>query len=186
MILGSLLGIERAAHEALCGIAPNRLVWGPLQPLEFLQVLADITTWALTHFEPVRAWSVAEDLTASEEQEGYGLHRSAATNVGCWLPHRAMPAHYERYRASQDPGQRSLGGALSHVREPHRCSRTRPWNASTGQAKRSNTLLLPGRPPLAQEPSRTLAIRLPAAVVDRAQPGLKNRVQSYQPNRVAT
>jgi hypothetical protein len=73
VILGSLLEIERAAHEALCGIAPNRLVWGPLQPPEFLRVLADITTWALTHFEPVRAWSVAEDLTASEEQEGYGL-----------------------------------------------------------------------------------------------------------------
>jgi hypothetical protein len=31
------------------------------------------TTWSLTHFEPVCAWSNAEDLTAVEEQEGYGI-----------------------------------------------------------------------------------------------------------------
>jgi hypothetical protein len=72
-ILGSLLEIERATCDALRGIAPNRLFWGPLEPQEFLRVLGDLTTWALSHFEPVRAWSIAEDLTATEEQEGYGL-----------------------------------------------------------------------------------------------------------------
>jgi hypothetical protein len=36
-------------------------------------ILRDLTTWALSHFEPVRSWSVAEDLTPTEEQEGYGL-----------------------------------------------------------------------------------------------------------------
>jgi hypothetical protein len=36
-------------------------------------ILTDVTTWSLTHFEPVRSWSVAEDLTATEEQDGYGL-----------------------------------------------------------------------------------------------------------------
>jgi len=72
-ILGSLLEIERTVSNALVGIQPNRLLWGALEAREFLQVLSDLTTWALTHFEPVRAWSLAEDLTAAEEQEGYGL-----------------------------------------------------------------------------------------------------------------
>jgi hypothetical protein len=32
-----------------------------------------VQTWALTHFESVRSWSIAEDFTPTEEQEGYGL-----------------------------------------------------------------------------------------------------------------
>jgi hypothetical protein len=38
-----------------------------------LRIVTDLTTWSLTHFEPGRAWSLAEDLSAAEEQEGYGL-----------------------------------------------------------------------------------------------------------------
>jgi len=73
VMLGSLLEIERAVADALTGIAPNRLVWGNLSAEEFLTVVDDVTTWSLTHFEPVCAWSNAEDLTAVEEQEGYGI-----------------------------------------------------------------------------------------------------------------
>ncbi|MGA2841208.1 MAG: hypothetical protein ABSG18_13670 [Steroidobacteraceae bacterium] len=62
-----------AVTDALAGIAPNRLLWGNLTAREFLTVVDDVTTWALTHFEPVSAWSSAEDLTAVEEQEGYGI-----------------------------------------------------------------------------------------------------------------
>jgi hypothetical protein len=72
-ILGSLVEIERVVAKALAGISPNRLFWGNLTAQEFLTVLDDVTTWSLTHFEPVSAWSGAEDLTAVEEQEGYGL-----------------------------------------------------------------------------------------------------------------
>jgi hypothetical protein len=72
-ILGSLLEIERAVSRALLGVHPNSLLWGPLTAKEFLGVLSDLTTWALTHFEPVRTWSIAEDLSPAEEQEGYGL-----------------------------------------------------------------------------------------------------------------
>jgi hypothetical protein len=72
-VLGSLIEIERAVVGALSGIAPNPLVWGPLAAEEFLRVLHDITTWSLTHFEPVSAWSPAEDLTPLEEQECYGI-----------------------------------------------------------------------------------------------------------------
>jgi hypothetical protein len=58
---------------AISGIAPNSWMWGKLTAQEFLMILRDLTTWALTHFEPVRSWSIAEGLTTSEEQEGYGL-----------------------------------------------------------------------------------------------------------------
>jgi hypothetical protein len=73
VMLGSLLEIERAVAKALAGITPNRLLWGNLTAKEFLTVVDDVTTWSLTHFEPVSAWSGAEDLTAVEEQEGYGI-----------------------------------------------------------------------------------------------------------------
>ena len=73
VMLGSLLEIERAIADALSGQNPNRLVWGKLSAEEFLLVVQDTTTWALTHFEPVRAWSIAEELSAVEEQEGYGM-----------------------------------------------------------------------------------------------------------------
>lgn len=73
VILGSLVEIERAILNALAGRSPNPLWWGPLSPTEFLSIVTDLTTWSLTHFEPVRAWSLAEDLSAAEEQEGYGL-----------------------------------------------------------------------------------------------------------------
>jgi hypothetical protein len=63
----------RAIADALAGIPPNRLSWGNLTAQEFLTVIDDVTTWSLTHFEPVFAWSGAEDLTVVEEQEGYGI-----------------------------------------------------------------------------------------------------------------
>jgi len=83
-ILSSLVEIERVVAKALAGINPNRLFWGNLTAEEFLTVLDDVTTWSLTHFEPVSAWSGAEELTAVEEQEGYGLvgrHRRQCGSV---------------------------------------------------------------------------------------------------------
>jgi hypothetical protein len=65
--------IEKSAAAAIGGIAPNPLLWGRLTAASFLMILDDVTTWALTHFESVRSWSVAEDFTPTEEQEGYGL-----------------------------------------------------------------------------------------------------------------
>jgi hypothetical protein len=72
-LLACLLHIERTTATAISGIAPEAWSWGKLTPDEFLTILTDLTTWALTHFESVRSWSAAEDLTAAEEQEGYGL-----------------------------------------------------------------------------------------------------------------
>jgi hypothetical protein len=51
-----------------------------------LRGLPSLTTWSLTHFESVRSWSAAGDLTMAEEQEGYGLigriRRMSASEYG--------------------------------------------------------------------------------------------------------
>ena len=72
-MLGCLVEIEKTAAAAIAGTAPNPLLWGTLTAASFLMILDDVTTWALTHFESFRSWSVAEDFTPTEEQEGYGL-----------------------------------------------------------------------------------------------------------------
>jgi hypothetical protein len=83
-ILGSLMEIEQTTAAAIRGITPNAFQWGTLTAAAFLMILQDVTTWALTHFEPARSWSVAEDFTPTEEQEGYGLigrgHRMSASD----------------------------------------------------------------------------------------------------------
>ena len=85
-LLGCLLHLERTTDAALSGIAPDAWSWGNLSPDEFLMILTDLTTWSLTHFEPVRSWCAAEDLTPAEEQEGYGLigriRRMSASEYG--------------------------------------------------------------------------------------------------------
>jgi hypothetical protein len=42
-------------------------------PIEFLQVLADVTTWSLTHFGPVKSWCAAEDLSDLERHSPAAL-----------------------------------------------------------------------------------------------------------------
>ena len=76
-------------------MAPDQTVWGPLLPIELLQVLADITTWSLTHFEPVKAWCAAEDLTDLERH-------SHAALLGRHL--RGRP-EYPNGRATRDLNQ---------------------------------------------------------------------------------
>jgi hypothetical protein len=85
-LLACLLHFERTTTAAISGVAPDAWSWGKLTPHEFLTILTDLTTWSLTHFESVRSWSAAEDLTPAEEQEGYGLvgriRRMSASEYG--------------------------------------------------------------------------------------------------------
>jgi hypothetical protein len=66
----SLVGDQREPKES-AGIGGSS--GGKLSAAQFLMVLGDLTTWSLTHFEPVRCWSAAEELTPTEVQEGQGL-----------------------------------------------------------------------------------------------------------------
>jgi hypothetical protein len=72
-MLECLVEIEQTTTAAIAGTVPNTFLSGKLTAAAFLMILQDVTTWALTYFEPVRSWSVAEDFTPTEEQEGYGL-----------------------------------------------------------------------------------------------------------------
>ena len=69
----ALLEIQAAIENALAGIRPPRRQWGVVSAENFLRVLEDVTTWSLTHFEAVRSWSLAEDLTPIEIADGYKL-----------------------------------------------------------------------------------------------------------------
>jgi hypothetical protein len=73
VMLESLSDIERAVADALAEIIPSQLVCGHLTSQTSLTVVDYVTTWSLTPFEPVCAWSGAEDLTAVKEQESYGI-----------------------------------------------------------------------------------------------------------------
>ena len=69
----ALLETQAAVENALAGIRPRRRQWGVVSADSFLRVLEDVTTWSLSHFESVRSWSLAEDLTPIEIADGYKL-----------------------------------------------------------------------------------------------------------------
>jgi hypothetical protein len=103
----ALLELQVAIENALVGVRPRRRQWGVVRAGSFLHVLEDVTTWSLTHFETVKSWSLAEDLTAIEIADGLkllGRHR------------RMTPADYAGDRTSrslvdiEDPAVR--GSAL--------------------------------------------------------------------------
>lgn len=108
----ALFEIEEAAAAAITGVPPPRHLWGALKPDEFLRVLMDLTTWALTHFEPVRSWSAAEELTSIERIEGSGI-------VGRYI--RLTPWSYGQRRATRtladvhDPTLRGSALWLAHT-----------------------------------------------------------------------
>jgi hypothetical protein len=108
----ALIEIQKAAAFAVAGIRPRRRQWGTLSCQSFLQVLSDVTSWALTHFEPVRAWSAAEDLTPIERSEGLKL-------VGC--QQQLMAGHYANKQTHRslvditDPAVRGSALWLAHA-----------------------------------------------------------------------
>ena len=179
VMLGSLLEIERALSDALTGIAPNCLVWGNLSAKDFLTVVDDVSTWSLSHFEPVCAWSHAEDLTAVEEQEGYGIVGRLATrriNRG-WSKRgtiltRGHPS--QGARCSAMGCSRSLGLLpYGRIRSVNRLYSTRsPGRASAPVSTR--------RPGMARHPARTLASSLPAQMVDRHSSGFAAAARGAQ------
>jgi hypothetical protein len=54
--------MEEVIHRAISGEAPNAFVWGSLSAAEFLRIVRDVTSWALTNFEAFRARPAAEEL----------------------------------------------------------------------------------------------------------------------------
>jgi hypothetical protein len=54
--------IQRVIGGAITGEAPNAFTWGPLNAVNFLRVVHDVTSWALTNFESFKARPAAEEL----------------------------------------------------------------------------------------------------------------------------
>jgi hypothetical protein len=54
--------METAIDRAIGGHDPDNRIWGPLSASEFLIVVQDVTTWALSNFQCFHARPEAEDL----------------------------------------------------------------------------------------------------------------------------
>jgi hypothetical protein len=54
--------METVIRRAIAGESPEVLVWGPLCADEFLRIVQDVTSWALTNFEAFSARPAAEEL----------------------------------------------------------------------------------------------------------------------------
>jgi hypothetical protein len=90
----------------------RRRQWGVVSAENFLRVLKDVTTWGLTHFETVRSWCLAEDLTPIEIADG---HKLLGRN------RRMTPADYAGDRATrslidiEDPAVRGSALWFAHA-----------------------------------------------------------------------
>jgi hypothetical protein len=54
--------MEDVIRRAISGEAPDAATWGPLRAGEFLRIVQDVTSWALTNFEAFKARPAAEEL----------------------------------------------------------------------------------------------------------------------------
>ena len=67
--------METVIRRAIAGEAPNNFTWGSLRADDFLRIVHDVTSWALTNFEAFRARPVAEELP-------YGISRTGSPYFG--------------------------------------------------------------------------------------------------------
>jgi hypothetical protein len=163
-VLGCPWELERATAAAIAGVAPNSWVWGTLTPQEFLMILRDLTTWALAHFEPVRSWSAAEDLTATEEQEGYGLigrsHRMSASDYRDDQSTRSL-------REIANPKVRPLDRSRTHGNVSRRRIGSSVGKNHPGSANGTTFGVCPGEPPVASPMPSELAVGISAIDLDQ-------------------
>jgi TniQ len=54
--------MEMVIWRAISGESPDFCTWGPLRADDFLQIVQDVTSWALTNFEAFKARPAAEEL----------------------------------------------------------------------------------------------------------------------------
>jgi hypothetical protein len=152
----ALLELQEAIENALSGVRPRRRQWGVLSAESFLRVLHDVTTWSLTHFETVRSWSMAEELTAIEISGGLkllGRHRRmtpadyagdrttrslvdvddpALRGSALWFAHSVMASFHQDASDRQTAYRRTAGQEIKFAAIPPAggawlASRVRTW-----------------------------------------------------------
>ena len=125
-------------------------------------VLGDLTSWSLTHFEPVRCWSAAEELTPTEVQEGRGLIGRTGRMSGSDYPENQMDTVTLRGGQSQGTRRCALDRSRPDGDFPHRglgssIRRFHPGSATCAPLKSGSR-----ESSLASEPPDTLAQRISA------------------------
>ena len=69
--------MELVIRRAIAGEGPDAVTWGPLRANEFLQIVHDVTSWALTNFEAFKARPAAEELPHGISGTGSPYFRKA-------------------------------------------------------------------------------------------------------------
>lgn len=69
--------MELVIRRAIAGERPDASTWGPLCANEFLQIVEDVTSWALTNFEAFKARPAAEELPHGISGTGCPYFRKA-------------------------------------------------------------------------------------------------------------
>jgi TniQ len=69
--------VEMVVRRAIAGDAPDTFTWGPLRANDFLQIVQDVTSWALTNFEAFKARPAAEELPHGISGTGSPYFRKA-------------------------------------------------------------------------------------------------------------
>ena len=118
-VLRAVGRIESAIDRAIGGHDPDHRVWGFIGAADFLLVVQDVTTWALSNFECFPARPEAEDLPNGV--------RSAAGFYFTMMPRRLLPfgsgSSVRTLRKTAEPGLRAaalwLAEALLARQEAH-------------------------------------------------------------------
>ena len=65
--------MELVIRCAIGGEAPDASTWGALRASDFLQIVQDVTSWALTNFEAFKARPAAEELPHAYQRHWQSL-----------------------------------------------------------------------------------------------------------------
>jgi hypothetical protein len=123
-VLRAVERIESAIELAIDGYDPDRRVWGFISAADFLKVVQDVTTWALSNFECFAARPEAENLPNGV--------RSAAGFYFTMMPRRLPPfasgTAVRTLRKTAEPGLRAaalwFAEALLAKQEAYTCVET--------------------------------------------------------------
>jgi hypothetical protein len=125
--------MELVIRRAIAGEGPDASTWGPLRANEFLQIVHDVTSWALTNFEAFKARPAAEELPHGISGTGSPYFRKAPR----LQPPYDSDASARTLSSVNDPALRCAALWWAHVllAESHPCCNpmrlgppSRQWN----------------------------------------------------------
>jgi hypothetical protein len=118
-LISAIEEMETVIRGAIAGEAPNILNWGPLRADDLLQIVQDVTSWALTNFEAFKARPAAEELPHGISGTGSPYFGKASRRQ----PPFDSNVTVRTLSSVNDPAQRCSALWWAHVllAESHRC-----------------------------------------------------------------